>query len=79
MVVELTKAQEAFLSDLKTHTAISISMTQLQERYANIQSKASIKRDIETLIADGIIKRTHHKLVTRGRITSSTIYQLCEK
>jgi len=75
MTTELTLTQEAFLKDLKAHKVLCISMVQIQKKYSDIASKASIKRDIESLVVDGLIIRTHRKLMVRGKITSSTMYQ----
>ena len=71
-----TKVQEKLISDLTAFGSISASMVELQNKYAKIQSKASIKRDIDKLVEEGIIKRIHIKKCDKGRITSTTIYQI---
>ena len=76
MIKELTQTQEAFLADLSNSNVICMSMVELQEKYSQIASKASIKRNIEELVANGMVKRYHHKMVHNGRITSTTMYKL---
>lgn len=76
MTKELTPTQELILADLTTLGALSISMTQMQLKYSKIASKASIKRDIDKLVEEGIITRTHIKKCENGRITSTTIYSV---
>lgn len=75
--LELTKTQEAFLDDLRDSKILIISMKSIQEKYSHIASKASIKRDIETLVVDGIIERNKMKTVGHnGRYLSSTSYKI---
>ena len=74
--IELTIFQEQFLVDLSVVGTLTISMVQIQEKYANIASKASIKRNVNALVSDGIIKRHHFKIIHNGKITSTTIYQI---
>lgn len=74
--LELTNTQEQFLIDLANFKCIIASMVELQEKYAHIASKASIKRDIDSLVSNHIITREHNKLFSNGKITSITIYKL---
>lgn len=76
MVEELTEIQEAFLSDLRASGSIILSMTKIQDKYSDIASKASIKRNIEALVNSGIVKRNNYKINHNGKITSTTIYKL---
>ena len=84
MIAELTKTQELFLTELNNSNVICMSMVQLQEKYSEIASddnpngvsKASIKRNIEELVANGMVKRYHYKVVNNGRITSKIFYKL---
>lgn len=74
--LELTKTQEQFIDDLKHLNCIIASMVELQEKYSENASKASVKRDIDSLVSNGIITREHHKIFAHGRIMSNTIYKL---
>ena len=76
MTTELTKIQERFLLDLTNANVICMSMIQLQKKYSYIAPKVVIKRDIDELVENGIVKRYHHKMVFNGRISSTTLYQL---
>ncbi len=74
---ELTKTQESFLDDLRVGNVIINTMTRLQSKYAKGVSKAQVKRDIESLVCEGIIERKIMRSVGyNGRYTTATSYQL---
>jgi predicted transcriptional regulator len=72
-----TKTQNAFISLLRDSNHLVITIPQICEKYSYIESnKAKIKREIESLVDSGRVKRTKVTLSTNGRFMSSTIYQL---
>ena len=77
MIKELTQTQERFLDDLRDSIVIINTMTRLQTKYQENNSKAQVKRDIESLINDGIIERKIMRSIGHGgRYTSATSYKL---
>jgi len=74
---ELNETQEIFINDLRDSIVIINTMSNLQNKYAKNVSKAQVKRDIESLINDGIIERKIMRSIGHGgRYTSATSYKL---
>ena len=68
--------KEQFLEDLRTYGYIRMSMEQLQTKYSYIASKASIKRDIQSLVDDGVVEKNTIIKNHNNKITSTVTYTI---
>ena len=68
------ETQNTFLSDLRAQGSTITSMDQLQKKYSHIASKASIKRDITSLLEDGSVDRIITTISTPRGIRSISTY-----
>lgn len=73
--IKLNDVQIDFLTNLNNSKVIIASMAELQEKYSQNASKASVKRDIDFLVTNFMVTRENHIRNHNGKITSTTIYK----